>query len=602
MATTRFLCKTPSGISEKDRTVRERGDKPIALQPPNAAIDGHMRDAQSAGKIGYAGFTHRGNEIANHLYIVLRCFLSMLFPRALETDLGCGGAGFDGSGHAKINDDTEGKGKLVDMTANKCSASYIMESDRQTLVPMRPSSVGLVPGGSSANHRSLEEVHGSVPAPLHKAGFWQQWKAFSGPAILVSVGYMDPGNWGTDLAGGAQFKYGLLWVVALASFMAVIMQVISARLGVVTGNDLAQCCRKHYPTWTRWPNWIAMEVAVGATDLAESLGSAVALNLLFHIPLSWAIIITAVDVLLLLALQGLGIRMIEAVVGLFVATIAVCYGIEIFVLPQIQPNFAEMSQALVLPSLGQTGMLVVAIGMIGATVMPHNLFLHSALVQTRKLERDDDSIRTAIRFNTIDSAVMLSVAFIVNAAILVLAAIVFYGKTSVTVSGGAIVAFSPDSDWIRIAHLTLAPLLGTTLASTLFAVALLASGQSSTITGTMAGQVVMEGFMNWRIRPWVRRMISRVLAVIPAILIISVRGGGSVTDLVNLSQVILCLILPFAMFPLLHLTSSRRIMGKWANGWFLLILGWGSVAFITAMDIYSLPESLREAWRIIVNG
>ena len=477
-----------------------------------------------------------------------------------------------------------------------------MKSDQQNLVLVSPSSVGRVPGGTSDNHRSLEEVHGSVPAPLAQAGFWQQWRAFSGPAILVSVGYMDPGNWGTDLAGGAQFKYGLLWVVALASFMAVILQVISARLGVVTGNDLAQCCRKHYPAWTRWPNWIAMEVAVGATDLAESLGSAVALNLLFHIPLSWAIIITAVDVLLLLSLQGLGIRMIEAVVGIFVATIAVCYGIEIFVLPQIQPNFLEMGHALVLPSLGQTGMLVVAIGMIGATVMPHNLYLHSALVLTRKLKRDDDSIRTAIRFNTIDSAVMLSIAFIVNAAILVLAAMVFYGKTSVTVPGGQLVAFSPDSDWIRIAHLTLAPLLGTTLASTLFAVALLASGQSSTITGTMAGQVVMEGFMDWRIRPWIRRMISRALAVIPAILIISIRGDGSVTDLVNLSQVILCLILPFAMFPLLHLTSSRRIMGKWANGWVLLILGWGSVAFITAMDLYSLPESLREAWRIIVNG
>jgi manganese transport protein len=244
-------------------------------------------------------------------------------------------------------------------------------------------------------------------------------------------------------------------------------------------------------------------------------------------------------------------------------------------------------------------MLVVAIGMIGATVMPHNLYLHSALVQTRKLQRDEQSIRSAIRFNTIDSSVALTIAFFVNAAILVLAAMVFYGKTTVTVAGGQVVNFSPDSDWIRIAHLTLAPLLGTTLASTLFAVALLASGQSSTITGTMAGQVVMEGFMHWRIRPWIRRMLSRLLAIIPAIWIISVRGNGGVTDLVNLSQVLLCLELPFAMFPLLHFTSSRKRMGRWANGWFLLIFGWGSVLLITAMDIYSLPESLKAAWRVI---
>src|SRR5271157_1072537 len=215
--------------------------------------------------------------------------------------------------------------------------------------------------------------------PDHEAGFWQNWKAFVGPALLVSVGYMDPGNWGTDLAGGAQFKYGLLWVVALASFMAVVLQVIAARLGLVTGKDLAQACRDSYPAWTRWPNWLAMELAVAATDLAESLGSAVALNLLFHIPLSWAIVITALDVLLLLALQGLGMRLIEAVVAVFVGTIAVCYGLEIFVLPQTHPNFLEMGRALAQPSLGQTGMLVVAIGMIGATVMPHNLYLHSAL-------------------------------------------------------------------------------------------------------------------------------------------------------------------------------------------------------------------------------
>ena len=457
-------------------------------------------------------------------------------------------------------------------------------------------------GGSDVSHPSLEGVHGTVDVPPDRSGFWRQWRAFAGPAILVSVGYMDPGNWGTDLAGGAQFKYGLLWVVALASFMAVILQIIAARLGVVTGRDLAQCCRDNYPKWSRWPNWIVMEIAIAATDLAESLGSAVALNLLFHIPMAWAIVITAFDVLLLLALQGLGMRMIEAVVTVFVVTIGVCYGIEIFILPQTHPGFLEMGQALMEPNFREAGMIVVAIGMIGATVMPHNLFLHSALVQTRKLKRDEHSIRTAIRFNTIDSTAALTVAFFVNAAILVLAAMVFYGKQSVTVAGGQVVMFNPDSDWIRIAYLTLAPLLGTMAASTLFAVALLASGQSSTITGTLAGQVVMEGFMRWRIRPWIRRMISRTLAVVPAIWIISVRGNGSVTDLVNLSQVILCLILPFAMFPLLQFTSSCKIMGRWANGWFLMVLGWGSAILITLMDIYSLPESLKQAWHIIAGG
>jgi manganese transport protein len=453
-----------------------------------------------------------------------------------------------------------------------------------------------------AGEVSLSEVHGSVPVPPAGAGFWRQWLAFSGPAILISVGYMDPGNWGTDLAGGAQFKYGLLWVVALASFMAVILQIISARLGVATGRDLAQCSRDFYPRWTRWPNWITMEIAIAATDLAEALGSAVALNLLFHIPIAWAIVITAFDVLLLLAFQGLGMRMIEAVVGVFVLTIGVCYAIEIFVLPATQPSFVEMAGALVSPDLHQAGMLMVAIGMIGATVMPHNLYLHSALVQSRHVGRDEASIRTAIRFNTVDSSVALTIAFFVNAAILVLAAMVFYGQQSVTVAGGQVVTFNPDSDWIRIAYLTLAPLLGTVAASTLFAVALLASGQSSTITGTLAGQVVMEGFMHWRLRPWLRRMISRLLAVVPAILIVCVRGGGSITDLVNLSQVVLCLILPFAMFPLLQFTSSRKIMGQWRNGWFLLALGWGSVIGITVMDIYSLPDALKDAWHIIVGG
>ncbi len=465
-----------------------------------------------------------------------------------------------------------------------------------------PSGWGGASEPSAVHGRSLEGVHGTVEVPPYHAGFWKKWRAFVGPAILVSVGYMDPGNWGTDLQGGAQFKYGLLWVVGVASLMAIFMQVISARLGVVTGKDLAQCCRDWYPKWTRWPNWLMSEVAIAACDLAEVLGSAVALNLLFHIPLLWAVIITGLDVLLLLGLQRFGMRTIEAVVVLLVATIGVCYFIELFVLPQTQPSFLEMGRALVTPHFRQYAMLYVAVGIIGATVMPHNLYLHSALVQSRKLQRDERSIRSAIRFNTIDSSVALTIAFFVNAAILVLAATVFFGKASVTVAGGEVVHFSADSDWIRVAYLTLAPLLGTVAASTLFAVALLASGQSSTITGTLAGQVVMEGFMHWRLQPWVRRLITRGLAILPAVLIIGLRGNSSVTDLLTLSQVVLALQLPFAMFPLLHFTSSEKRMGLWKNGRFLLVAGWTSAILITALDIYGLPASLKAAWQVIAGG
>ncbi len=447
---------------------------------------------------------------------------------------------------------------------------------------------------------SLEGLHGTVDVPHYGAGFWEHWRAFVGPAILVSVGYMDPGNWATDLQGGAQFKYGLLWVVGLASVMAIFMQVIAARLGVVTGKDLAQCCRDWYPDWTRWPNWLMSEVAIGACDLAEVLGSAVALNLLFHIPLLWAVIITGFDVLLLLALQRFGMRTIEAVVLLLVATISVCYFIEIFVLPQTHASFLEMGRALISPDFRQAGMIYVAIGIIGATVMPHNLYLHSALVQSRRQQKDEHSIRRAIQFNTLDSTVALTIAFFVNAAILVLAAMIFFGKTSVMVAGGHVIQFSADSDWVRVAYLTLAPLLGTLVASTLFAVALLASGQSSTITGTLAGQVVMEGFMRWRIQPWVRRMITRMLAILPAVFIIGLRGDSSVTDLLMLSQVVLALQLPFAMFPLLQITSSEKRMGKWKNGRFLLIAGWATAILITTMDIYGLPASFAAAWHVVI--
>ena len=453
--------------------------------------------------------------------------------------------------------------------------------------------------GLAAGQVSLEGLHSSVAVPHQQASFWKQWRAFTGPAILVSVGYMDPGNWGTDLQGGAQFKYGLLWVIGVASLMAIFMQVIAARLGVVTGKDLAQCCRDWYPAWTRWPNWLLSEVAIGACDLAEVLGGAVALNLLFHIPLLWAVIITGLDVLLLLGLQHFGMRTIEAIVLLLVVTIGACYFIEFFVLPQTKPSFLEMGWALVTPHFRQSGMLYVAIGIIGATVMPHNLYLHSALVQSRRFQKDEASIRRAIQFNGIDSTVALTVAFFVNAAILVLAATVFFGKESVTTPGGEVIHFNADSDWIRVAYLTLAPLMGKAAASTLFAVALLASGQSSTITGTLAGQVVMEGFMRWRIQPWVRRLITRTLAIVPAVVIIGLRGDNSVTDLLVLSQVVLALQLPFAMYPLLRFTSSRRRMGEWKNGRFLQIAGWASAILITAMDIYGLPESVKAAWQVV---
>jgi manganese transport protein len=479
------------------------------------------------------------------------------------------------------------------------------------------------PGVNGKAAPSLEGLHGTVAVPPPGAGFWRQWRAFVGPALLVSVGYMDPGNWGTDLQAGASYRYGLLWVVALSSVMAIFMQVCSARLGVVTGKDLAQACRDHLPAWTRWPNWLACEAAIGACDLAEVLGSAVALNLLFGIPLFWAVLITAGDVLLLLALQGLGMRLIEALILVLVATIGVCFFIELFVLPQTAPNFAEMGHALTRPRLDQPGMVYIAIGIIGATVMPHNLYLHSALVQSRRVGSDESSVRRAIRFNTLDSVAALSLAFLVNAAILVLAAVVFHPHTQEVPPEPQAAATAPDdddkdiqvvhpdgtklykgkADWIRVAYLTLAPLLGAAAASILFAVALLASGQSSTITGTLAGQVVMEGFLRWRVRPWVRRLITRLLAILPAVVIIGLRGeAASVTDLLNLSQVVLAMQLPLAMFPLMYFTSSPRLMGKFANGWFLLVAGWVTCLLITALDLFGLPGAVGNAWNVISGG
>ena len=466
-----------------------------------------------------------------------------------------------------------------------------VDADHQILNPAVVTAVG--------GHVSLEGMHGTVLTPPNSAGLWSKLRVFLGPAILVSVGYMDPGNWGTDLQAGGQYKYALLWVVGLASLMAIFMQVLSARLGVVTGKDLAQCCRDWYPRWTRVPNWLLCELAIGACDLAEVLGSAVALNLLIHIPVFWAVLVTGFDVLILLGLQKVGMRKIEAIVLMLVATIAGCYFVEIFVLPQTHPSFLEMASALMHPRIGSGGTLLLGIEIVGATVMPHNLYLHSALVQSRKLRSDEASVRSALRFNTFDSVLALTVAFLVNAAILVLAAIVFFGRDGVNIPGKGFVAFDDSTDWIRIAHLTLAPLLGAGIASTLFAVALLASGQSSTITGTLAGQVVMEGFMHWRISPGVRRMITRTLAIIPAVVIIGLRGDSSTTDLINFSQAILAIQLPLAMLPLLHFTSSRKRMGQWKTGWFLLIAGWGSAILITAMDVYTLPDAVKQAWALI---
>jgi manganese transport protein len=447
---------------------------------------------------------------------------------------------------------------------------------------------------------SLEGLHGSVAVPHPRAQFWKQMAAYFGPAILISVAYMDPGNWGTDLAGGAQFKYALLWVVGLASVMAMALQAIAARLGVATGRDLAQCCHDWFPAWTRIPYWLGAELAICACDLAEVLGSAVALNLMFHIPIFWAVVITGADVLLLLALQRFGMRTIEAIVLLLVATIAVCYYIEIFVLPATGPSFPEMGRAMIAPHLGSSEMVVVAIGIIGATVMPHVLYLHPALVQSRKFQRNEASIGKVIRYNNVDTAVNLGVAFFVNAAIMVMAALVFYGKTSVTVAGGQVVQFNDSTDWVRTAYVTLAPLLGTVAASWLFAIALLASGQSATIVGTLAGQVVMEGFMGWRIQPWLRRLITRSLAIIPTVIFIGIRPANNINDLLVLSQVVLCMQLPIAMFPLLVFASSRKRMGQWRAGWFLLIAGWASAIFITAFDIYGMPDAVKEAWHVII--
>jgi len=421
--------------------------------------------------------------------------------------------------------------------------------------------------------------------------------AYLGPALLVSVGYMDPGNWGTDLQAGALYKYGLLWVVALASAMAIVLQLLAARLGIVSGKNLAEACRLFYPRWSRIPLWLLCEIAIAACDLAEVLGSAIAINLLFGTPLLMAVLMTAADVFLLLLLQQRGMRTIECIVTVLITTIATAFFFELFVFAGTRPNLDQIGAALAHPTLTRDGMLSVAIGIIGATVMPHNLYLHSALVQKNPEAGPPISTRMSLRFNTLDTVLSLAIAFLVNAAILVLAAVMFHGRSDLVLKGHHY-TLGDDTDWIHVAYLTFAPAVGAGLASVVFAGALLASGQSSTITGTLAGQVVMEGFMSWRIAPWKRRMITRAVAIIPAIMVIGARGGSSTNDLLVLSQVVLAMQLPFAMFPLLHFTSSRTRLPGARGSTLLLTLGWTTALVITLFDVIGLPSSIRDAIRL----
>ncbi|WP_282296307.1 Nramp family divalent metal transporter [Stenotrophomonas sp. PS02289] len=425
-------------------------------------------------------------------------------------------------------------------------------------------------------------------------------RPFAGPALLVSVGYMDPGNWATDLQAGALYHYDLLWVVVLASAMAMVLQLLAARLGMVSGRNLAQACRDHYPASCAIPLWILCEIAIGACDLAEVLGSAVAINLLFGTPLMLAVLMTAGDVFLLLLLQRHGMRAIEAVVLVLVATIAGAFFMELFVLPATRPDLLELGRAVVHPTLSSAGMASIAVAIIGATVMPHNLYLHSALVSgdPASAAPRPAALKQALRMSTWATVVSLSLACLVNAAILVLAAQVFHGQQQISINGQHY-ALGDQTDWIQLAYLTFTPVVGSALASALFAVALLASGQSSTLTGTLAGQVVMEGFTRWHLDPWKRRMLTRALAIAPAVVIIGLRGDSSVNDLLILSQVVLALQLPFAMFPLLHFVSTRRHMGAWPTPRLLLALGWLSAVAITAFDLVGLPGSVADVLRIL---
>lgn len=399
--------------------------------------------------------------------------------------------------------------------------------------------------------------------------------AFSGPGMMVAVGYMDPGNWATDLAGGAQFGYALLSVVLISNLMAILLQHLSVKLGVVAERDLAQACRDHFGRKTSFALWVLCEIAIAACDLAEVIGSAIALNLLFGIPLVWGVIITAADVLLILALQSKGWRAIETIVAGLVFLIGGCFIYEIVAsrpdLPEMLRGFIPTTQIVVNP-----GMLYIAIGILGATVMPHNLYLHSAIVQTRDYPRDDTGKRVAIRYATADSTIALLFAFFINAAILILAAATFHETGHQDVAG------------IEDAYELLTPVLGASLASTVFAVALLASGQNSTLTGTLAGQVVMEGFLDIKLRPWIRRLITRLIAIIPAVIVAAMYGASGVNKLLILSQVILSLQLSFAVVPLVWFTSSKIKMGRFVNAPWLIATAWIITAIIALLNAFLL--------------
>ena len=416
------------------------------------------------------------------------------------------------------------------------------------------------------DYKSLSDVHQSIDTTSTKRKGFRKVLSFFGPAYLVSVGYMDPGNWATDLAGGSQFGYRLIWVLLMSNLMALLLQSLSARLGIVRGRDLAQANREAYPKYINYALYGLAEIAIAATDLAEVLGMAIGIQLLTGLPLLWGVLITVLDTFLFLMLQRLGMRKMEAFIVALIAVIGISFLIEIIL---AKPDMGEVVKGFV-PSIPNNTALYIAIGIIGATVMPHNLYLHSALVQTRKIKRDHQGIKRALKLNFIDSAIALNLAFFVNAGILILAAAVFF-KTGRT-----------DVGEIKQAHELLAPMLGTQLAPILFAVALIAAGQSSTITGTLAGQIVMEGYLHLRIAPWMRRLITRLIAIIPAVIVILINGENSVDNLLIFSQVILSLQLGFAIIPLIHFTSDKKTMGRYAIKPFVIFLA----CVITAILVY----------------
>ncbi len=428
---------------------------------------------------------------------------------------------------------------------------------------------------------SLAESNASVRVP--RAGpLWRKALAFAGPGYMVAVGYMDPGNWATDLAGGARFGYALLSVILISNLMAILLQSLALKLGIVTGRDLAQACRDHYSRPVSFVLWVLCEIAIAACDLAEVIGAAIALNLLFGIPLVWGVVLTAFDVLLILLLQNKGFRWLEAFVIALIVSIGVCFAVE---LAMAQPALAEVARGLVPTAeiVSNPAMLYIAIGILGATVMPHNLYLHSSIVQTRRVAPDPASKSEAIRFATLDSTVALLFAFFINAAILVLAAATFHQTGHQSVAD------------INDAYHLLTPLLGTTAASTLFAVALLAAGQNSTITGTLAGQIVMEGFLDIRLPAWLRRLITRVIAIIPAVIVTALYGERGAGGLLILSQVILSLQLSFAVVPLVRFTGERRKMGEFANGRLLAPVTWMVAVVIVGLNAWLLIGTAR-AW------